>query len=139
MATTVPITMFIIAFIVHDKNMMMVSCLADKTAKTLFAELRRASQWYSARGFIVNKVVTDSEECFAATSIGLEGARMTVGHSPPNKHVHKIEVTIRVMKERVRALLLSFPYILPKKLIPSLSSSKLSSMRLLSYFSPCKG
>jgi hypothetical protein len=101
-------------------GLIMVSCLADKTAKTLSAELRRASQRYSARGFIVNKVVTDSEECFAATSIGLEGAGMTVEHSPPNKHVHKIEVTIRVMKERVRALLHSLPYILPKKLIPSL-------------------
>ena len=54
--------------------------------------------------------------------------------SGPNKHVHKIEVSIRVLKERVRSVIYSLPYVLPRKLIPTLVvfvTARLNAM-------PCK-
>lgn len=101
-------------------GLIIVSSLTDKTTKTIATELHRFVQRYTARGFAVTKVVTDSEECFAAASPALEGAGIALEHSPPNKHVHKIEVTIRIVKERARAILHSLPYTLPRKLLPNL-------------------
>eukprot|EP01033_Poteriospumella_lacustris_P016756 gene16756-11987_t len=112
----------------------MVSHIDDKTSRTLKNELTRAFDTYQAKGFKVAKLVTDSEEVFMSIKSVVEQRGVAFDPSGPNKHVHKIEVSIRVLKERVRSVIYSLPYVLPRKLIPTLVvfvTARLNAM-------PCK-
>jgi hypothetical protein len=66
---------------------------------------------------------TDSEEVFMSIKSVVEQRGVVFDTSGPNKHVHKSEVSIRVLKERVRSVIYSLPYVLPRVWCSSLRVS----------------
>ena len=98
----------------------MISCVGEKGTKSLHKEFETIFTRYNSRGFKIRKLITDSEANFLSLSSMLEKNGIILDPAGPNKHVHKVEVSIRILKERVRSILHSLPYMLPRKLIPFL-------------------
>eukprot|EP01037_Dinobryon_pediforme_P029174 gene29174-32726_t len=90
----------------------------NKKAATLAAALLEQVFQYRAKGFPVIRVISDPEPVLMALQSTLMQHGIDYHAVGPKQHVAPAEAAIKMIKERVRAVLHSLPYQLPDFLFP---------------------
>ena len=102
-------------------NLLMVKSLEGRRDKEAIEEaLIKIIRQYRARGFSIERVLCDGEKGVAACADLLNAEGIELNISSAGQHVPVIERAIRQIKERIRAIVTTLPYILPNKLMPYL-------------------
>jgi hypothetical protein len=73
--------------------------------------------YYNKHGWKIDTIVCDSESNLKAARIYLGQNRINLMHTPPHQHAQRVERHIRTVKDRVRTILASIPYVLPLILV----------------------
>lgn len=113
-------------------GLVMTSYLPEgKGVSSVRTALDRHLKEYKARGFQIPIALGDMEKSFSALSTELLAAGTVLNPTGAQQHVPAIEVRIRLVKERVRAILNSLPFKLPRKLVPQLVMFAVSRINLM--------
>lgn len=88
----------------------------SRKAEDLFRSLDGQIRTYFARGYKIDALHCDGEGGFAKFAGVLEDRGIRVDRAAPGKHVPRIERKIRVLKERLRAVMSTLPFKVPKAL-----------------------
>ena len=75
---------------------------------------------YKSYNKTVKELRSDSEKCFTSTTSILNSQGVQLKQSPPGHHEHKCERAVKVLRERIRAIVNSLPFKLPPALYPAL-------------------
>lgn len=98
-------------------QLVMTKMLSGKTEKDLRDAFNSIVSSYAAQKFRVNFVLTDGESAVKAIEEHLNRQGIRLNPAPPGAHVPEVERAIRLIKERMRIIWNSLPYMLPNKLI----------------------
>ena len=112
-------------------GLLMVAPIADKTIGTLRAVLNTQLREYKGREFMVNTLWCDNEGAIAALRGDLQEAGIRLETASANKHVPAIEVRIKIVKERCRAILNTLPFLLPRSKLKNLVNYAVSRINLV--------
>jgi hypothetical protein len=106
----------------------------DKSFSNLSKVVSDHLSLYRSEGYYVNSVSTDNEPAMMALRHVIQGAgaRHVTGGVKSN-NLAKIDRHIRLIKDRVRSILHSLPYSLPRKLIPWEVYFAVSRINLLNH------
>jgi hypothetical protein len=106
----------------------------DKSFSNLSKVVSDHLSLYRSEGYDVNSVSTDNEPAMMALRHVIQGAgaRHVTGGVKSN-NLAKIDRHIRLIKDRVRSILHSLPYSLPRKLIPWAVYFAVSRINLLNH------
>jgi hypothetical protein len=90
--------------------------LGTKAYTQVLTGLLGTVSMYSRHGYIVEKIVTDSESTFRKCEfdLGLKGIELV--HTPPYQHAQRIERYVRTVKDRMRTMRCAMKVELPSKL-----------------------
>lgn len=106
--------------VTHPLGLLMVSPMADRNVSTVRKFLNDQIRQYLAREFNIIMIWTDREGAVISLRSELLAAGIKVEAATANKHVPGVEVRIRVIKERLRAILNTLPFLLPRSLLKHL-------------------
>eukprot|EP01040_Poterioochromonas_malhamensis_P015176 gene15176-16944_t len=112
-------------------GLLMVAPIPDKTVDTIRLALNSPLREYKAREFIVHTILCDNEGAFTALKGELQEAGIKLETASANKHVPVIEVRIKLVKERCRAVLNTLPYLLPRSKLKHLVNYAVSRINLV--------
>ena len=99
-------------------NMIMIKDLGGKRDReTVGDAIIAMAEKYKSRGFTIDKVFCDTEGGVVASKPVLNAEGIELDLSSAGEHVPIVERNIRLIKERMRAILSVLPYQLPQKLI----------------------
>jgi hypothetical protein len=112
-------------------GLLMATHVADKNLPTLRAALDQQIRECRAREFIVTTIWSDPEGAIIKLKSELQDANIKLEIASTKKHVPGIEVRIRVIKERCRAILNTLPYLLPRSLLKHLISYVVSRINMV--------
>jgi hypothetical protein len=109
-----------------------VNHLESRKVEKIFAAFKEIYKYYLQRGFIITEVHADNEMQSLQALIADMPHRPTLNLASANEHVPEIELKIRVVKERTRALRHSLPFNrLPRMMTIHMV---LNVVKLLTYF-----
>lgn len=105
-------------FGVTKKLNVITAChVKSKNRDQLFSAVTKAVKLYSLYGFLIDTLKFDGESGLAAARDDLEGLGIRINQAVRGEHVPEIERVIRLIKERVRGLLNTLPFALPRTAI----------------------
>ena len=112
-------------------GLLMVSPINDKHMDTLRSALNHQLREYRARDFSVTAIWSDREGGVLTLKNELLDAGIKCEAASTKKHVPGIEVRIRVIKERCRAVLNTLPFLLPRSLLKHLVAYAVSRINMI--------
>jgi len=126
------------AFLLSVSNplgMLTVNHLGKNVGGRCKASIRKAlfSQFavYKSQSLAVTTLLSDGEGAIASLHSEIHGLGISVNPNGANKHVGTIERNIRVVKERVRGITSTLPYLLACSLLPWLINFVVTKINLV--------
>jgi hypothetical protein len=92
--------------------------IKSRTASALWSAQQRHLAIYKSEGFNVHKIFFDREGGISKIEVGLMEQGYRLQQMGAGAHVPRIEAKIRVMKERLRGVINTLPYQLPRPILP---------------------
>jgi hypothetical protein len=112
-------------------GLLMVSPIPDKTVDSVRYALNQQIREYRARDFAINTIWSDREGGILKLKADLQDTGIKCESASTKKHVPGIEVRIRVIKERCRAVLNTLPFLLPRSLLKHLVAYAVSRINMI--------
>ena len=112
-------------------GLMIASDLPNRTADSVKERLNTHLARYRSEGFEIATIFCDGEGAVARLITGLNLAGVRVNIAGPGQHVPVIERCIRMIKERIRCIVTTLPYRLPKQLVKYLVFYCVSRVNML--------
>lgn len=100
----------------YPLRLTMVALLSDKKATTVASALVDHVEHYKAKGFNVTRIVTDPEATMRAAGCILKQHGVDHDEVGVDQHVARVEVMVKLIKEKTRSILHGLPYRLPNQL-----------------------
>lgn len=109
----------------------MVTNIPDRGTVEVRKALNTQLNNYTSRQFKIRTILTDGEGAIAKLTTELNAAGIVVNPAGPGQHVPVIENKIRQIKERVRSVVHSLPYLVCRKLMSLLVSFCVSRLNMV--------
>ena len=87
----------------------------------------------ASQNFIVTTLLTDGEGAIASMSAELQGRGISVNPAGPGQHIPRVERKIREIKERIRGIIATTPWSIPRRLLPHLVQFAVSRINLVPH------
>ena len=87
----------------------------------------------ASQNFIVTTLLTDGEGAIASMSAELQGRGISVNPAGPGQHIPRVERKIREIKERIRGIIATTPWSIPRRLLPHLVQFAISRINLVPH------
>ena len=112
-------------------DLTMVTNLVNKQSNTLKIALDDMIEKYHSSGFIVTHIKCDGEKGIEKLSNYFLSKNIILNVASREQHVPIVERKIRLMKERMRAIITTLPYNLPKLVLDHLVFHSVKSINIL--------
>ena len=112
-------------------DLTMVTNLVNKQSNTLKIALDDMIEKYHSSGFIVTHIKCDGEKGIEKLSNYFLSKNIVLNVASREQHVPIVERKIRLMKERMRAIITTLPYNLPKLVLDHLVFHSVKSINIL--------
>ena len=116
--------------ITHPLGIVLVACVENLTTPILRQAIRRMFGTIGSRRIAIVKFTSDNERGIAALFGDMNAMGVEVVTVGPGQHDHIIERMIRTLKETIRSMIHSLPYLVPDSLMQHLVLSAGKKMLL---------
>ena len=106
--------------VTHPLGIVLVACIDNVTTPALRASIRKMFGTIGSRRISIVRFTSDNEKGIAALFGDMNAMGVEVVTVGPGQHDHVIERMIRHLKETIRTIIYSLPYLVPDALMPHL-------------------